>query len=147
MNTSKVIHLQDVEFFQYADGTIHLSQPQGLDDPSVIYLHPSQLEFIAKTFVGRREDELKRRVAILTDRLEELVTAEWFRKAITSDCSDGVEIMCRLDGLLDLALEFDGGRLLPKDAPKEEPKPAPKEIKFKPMKPPANYQQVDLLNG
>lgn len=144
MNTSKVIHLQDVEFFQFADGTIQLSQPQGLDDPSVIYLHPSQLEFIAETFVGRREGELKRRLSILADRLEELVTAKWLRKAITDECSDGVEIVCRLDGLLDLALEFDGGRLLPKDAPKEEPQPAISE-KFKSQKPPANFQQADLL--
>lgn len=86
--------------------------------------------------------DLDRKLSVITDRLENLVTADWFRKDILDGCGNGIEILAKLDGLVDLCIEMDGGRLLPSE-PKPEPK---KEKKFAPMKPPANYQQPDMLN-
>lgn len=103
------------------DGGIHLEQQAGLQEPSVIHLHPEQVLFIARQLCGMKPDdankvaELERRLSILTDCLEGLVTADWFRSQIIDRCGDGIEIVTKLDALLDLAIEFDGGRLLPSE--------------------------------
>ncbi|WP_305073882.1 hypothetical protein [Propionivibrio sp.] len=136
--------LHEISFDILDDGTISLEQQSGVDESSVIWLHPEQVRFIARRVCGLNEatatkvSDLERKLSVLTDRLESLVVADWFRKGIINECGDGVEMIAKLDGLVDLAIEMDGGRLLPFE-PKAEPK---KESKFKPMKPPANYQQA-----
>jgi len=137
----------DLTFTLMDDGTVKLTQTDCGED-FVVVAHPEQIRFIARRVCGLNEataakvSDLERKLSVITDRLESLVTADWLRKSIANECEDGIEIMAKLDGLLDLAVEMDGGRLLPSD-----PKPAPKKNKFEPSKPPANFQQADLLNG
>lgn len=145
--------MHEVSFELLEDGSISLEQQYGVDDPNVIYLHPEQLKFITRRMCGMDSataacvEDLERKIAVLTDRLGKLVEASWFRSSIIDRCGDGVEIIARLDGVLDLAIEFDGGRLLPSDEAKEEAEPTPpKPSKFKPMQPPKTlHDQPDLL--
>ena len=136
----------DLSFAQQNDGTVRLTQTDCGED-SIIDVHPEQLKFIARRLCGmdsataEQVEDLERKLSVLTDRLERLVTDKWFRKNIVEECGDGIEMIAKLDGLLDLAVEMDGGRLLPFEPP-PEPK---KESKFKQSEPPANYQQPDLL--
>lgn len=101
------------------DGSVHLIQSDCGED-TTIAAHPEQLRYIAQQVSGRvittRPDyaaDLERRLSILAERLQELIVDKWLRTEILDRCSDGGEILCRFDSLLDLALEFDGGRLLP----------------------------------
>lgn len=113
------------------DGGIHLEQQSGCDEPSVIHLHPEQLLFITRQLCGMKPEtagkvaELERRIAVLTDKLQSIVCNKAFRSDLIERVSDGFEYLARLDGLLDLALEFDGGRLEPeyKEAPDDDEKP------------------------
>jgi len=99
------------------DGGIHLEQQSGIDDPNVIHLHPEQLLFVARQLCGmtshtaEQVQELERRIAVLTDKLQNLVCSKAFRSDLIEQIGDGFEYLAKLDGLLDLALEFDGGRL------------------------------------
>jgi len=122
--------LYEISFEKLDDGTIEIRQPCGLEEPSVIYLHPDQLKYIARQVAGLSEttakqaEDLERKLSVLTDRLERLVTDDWFRKEIIDGCGDFAEMLVRLDGLVDLAIEMDGGRLLPSEPePKKEGKP------------------------
>lgn len=104
-----------------ADGAIRLEQPNGFDEPDVVLLHPEQLAFISRRMVGMTEAtaaqvaDLERKLAVLAGDLENIVTDNDIRRQII-ECPDGPEIITRLDGLLDLATEFDGGRLKPRCA-------------------------------
>lgn len=128
------------------DGGIHLEQQSGCEEPSVIHLHPEQILFIARRLCGMKPEtaekvaDLERRIAVLTDRLGQFVNDQDIRNDMIDHCADGIEYVVRLDGLLDLAIEFDGNRLLPNDPPEE------KIIseKFKPMPPPKTGQQLGL---
>lgn len=138
----------DLSFTRMDDGTIRLEQQSGVDEPNVIVVHPEQILFVARRLCGMSSEtaakarDLERKLAVITDRLERLVTDKWFRDGIIKECGDGIEMITRLDGLVDLAVEMDGGRLLPNEPkPNQEP-----ESKLKPTKPPANYQQPDLLS-
>ena len=128
-------HFHDLAFDLMDDGTVKLTQTDCGDD-YIITAHPEQITFIARRLCGMsittaaQVEDLERKLSVLTDRLERLV----------EECGDGIEMIAKLDGLLDLAVEMDGGRLLPSEPP-PEPK---KESKFKQMKPPANYQP-DML--
>jgi len=99
------------------DGGFHLEQQSGVDDPNVIHLHPEQLLFVSRQLCGMRSetaqqvDELERRIAVLTDKLQNIVCNKAFRSDLIERCGDGFEYLARFDALLDLALEFDGGRL------------------------------------
>ena len=138
-------HFHDLSFDLQDDGTVKLTQTDCGED-YVITAHPEQIVFVARRLCGMsittaaQVEDLERKLSVLTDRLERLVTDKWFRKGIIEECGDGIEMIAKLDGLLDLAVEMDGGRLLPSEPP-PEPK---KESKFKQMKPPANYQP-DML--
>ena len=138
-------HFHDLAFDLMDDGTVKLTQTDCGDD-YIITAHPEQITFIARRLCGMsiataaQVEDLERKLSVLTDRLERLVTDKWFRKAIIEECGDGIEMIAKLDGLLDLAVEMDGGRLLPSEPP-PEPK---KESKFKQSEPPANYQP-DML--
>jgi hypothetical protein len=145
--------MYEVGFELLEDGSISLEQSNGYESPVVVWLHPEQMKFITRRMCGMDSataasvEDLERKIAVLADRLERLVDAKWFRSSIVDSCGDGVEIMARLDGLLDLAIEFDGGRLLASDALKEEAEPKPpKPSKFKPSEPPLHMRkQPDLL--
>lgn len=136
----------DLTIDRLPDGGIHLEQQSGCEEPSVIHLHPEQLLFIARRLCGMKPEtaekvaDLERRIAVLTDRLGQFVNDQDIRNDVIDRCADGIEYIVRLDGLLDLAIEFDGNRLLPDDPPE------PKVIsdKFKPGKPPKNGQQLGL---
>lgn len=138
---NKTIRLHDLEAFRLADGTIRLSQQSGIDEPSVIDLNHSQLEYLGKVFGIGREKELERRLAVLADKFQDIVCSNYWRSEILERLGDGMELLVRLDALVDLALEFDGGRLKPAE-PEEtdevvppdgaEPKPS----RFQPMAPP-----------
>jgi len=114
----------DLSFEVTGDGVRLVQNACG--DDYIILAHPEQLKFITRRLCGMDEataakvQDLERKLSVLTDRLEALVTAAWLRKSIANECDDGVEILAKLDGLVDLAVEMDGGRLLPSD-PTHEP--------------------------
>lgn len=101
------------------DGGIHLEQSAGVEEPNVIHLHTEQVIFIARQLCGMKPEtaakvaDLERRIAVLTDRLQSIVCNGAFRTELIEGLCEGFEYISKLDGLLDLALEFDGGRLTP----------------------------------
>lgn len=120
----------DLTFIQQADGSIRLTQSDQGED-YVIDAHREQILFVARQLCGMKPQtadtvaELERRLAVLTDKLQYIVCNNAFRSDLIERVSDGFEYLARLDGLLDLALEFDGGRLEPeyKEAPDDDEKP------------------------
>ena len=136
----------DLAFDLMDDGTVKLTQTDCGED-YVITAHPEQIAFIARRVCGmsittsEQVEDLERKLSVITDRLERLVTDKWFRKSIVEECGDGIEMIAKLDGLVDLAVEMDGGRLLP-SGPTPEPKNAGES---KPTKLPADCQQQDML--
>lgn len=128
------------------DGGIHLEQQSGCEEPSVIHLHPEQIMFIARRLCGMKPEtaekvaDLERKLAILCDRLGEFISDPNIRTDIIKRCGDGIEYVVRLDGIHDLAIEFDGNRLLPSEPP-------PSNViseRFKPMPPPKTGEQLGL---
>lgn len=113
------IRWHDLYVTRLTDGGIHLEQSPGVEEPSVIHLHPEQLLSIARQLCGMKPEdagrlaELERRIAILTDKLQSIVCNRLFRTDLLDAGQDGYAHLVQLDGLLDLALEFDGGRLTP----------------------------------
>lgn len=111
----------DLTFIQQADGSIRLTQSDHGDD-YIIDLHPEQVLFIARQLCGmtshtaEQVQELERRIAVLTDKVQNIVCNKAFRGDLIERLGDGFEYLAKLDGLLDLALEFDGGRLEPDNA-------------------------------
>lgn len=111
----------DLTIDRLPDGGIHLEQQGGCDEPSVIHLHPEQILFIARRLCGMKSEtaekvvDLERRIAVLTDKLQDFVCDKHMRSSVLGLCDDGQEHIARLDALLDLALEFDGGRLEPEE--------------------------------
>ncbi len=120
-------HFHDLSFDLQDDGTVKLTQTDCGED-YVITAHPEQIAFIARRVCGmsvttaKQVEDLERKLSVITDRLERLVTDDWFRKGIINECGDGIEMIAKLDGLVDLAVEMDGGRLLPSE-PKTESRP------------------------
>lgn len=112
---SRVIRLRNLEACRLADGTIRLRQQSRLDEPSVIDLDPSQFEHLARVFGIGRERDLERRLSVLADRLQDVVCDSYFRTDILERCGDGLFLIAKLDSVVDLAVEFDGGRLQPAD--------------------------------
>jgi len=113
------------------DGCIHLEQQSGIDAPNVIHLHPEQILFVARSLCGMKPEtagkvaELERRIAVLTDKLQSFICNSAFRSDLIEGIGEGFEYLAKLDGLLDLAMEFDGGRLEPeyKEADADDDKP------------------------
>lgn len=109
---------------------IRLKQ-SAFDEDNVIDLHPEQVLFIARQLCGMKPEkankvaELERRIAVLTDKLQSIVCNKAFRSDLMERCGDGFEYLAKLDAVLDLALEFDGGRLEPeyKDSDADDDKP------------------------
>lgn len=120
----------DLTFEPLDSGAIRLKQ-SAFDEDSVIDLHPEQVLFVARRLCGMKPEtankvaELERRIAVLTDRLQSFGCNEMFRSELIKRCGDGFEYLAKLDAILDLALEFDGGRLDPeyKQASDDDEKP------------------------
>lgn len=118
----------DLNFHKLPDGVIRLEQTGYAGEAAVIDAHPEQVRYIARTLAGLKPDaagkvaDLERKLSVLTDKLQDIVHNMAFRTDILERIGDGFEHLAKLDGLLDLALEFDGGRLTPEykdDAPPE----------------------------
>jgi len=116
-----------------ADGRIRLKQEDSGED-SVIDAHPEQIKFIARQLCGMNSDaeytvaELERRLAVLTDKIQNIVCDGGFRRCILNRCDDGSLWLARLDAALDLALELDGGRLEPEYRETDDDHPAPRAV-------------------
>lgn len=135
----------DLSFNRQPDGSVRLIQSDHGED-YIIDLHPEQVLFIARQVCGMKAEtaekvaDLERKLSILCDRLGEFISDSNIRTDIIKRCGDGIEYVVRLDGIHDLAIEFDGNRLLPNDPPEQ------KIIseKFKPNPPPKTGQQLGL---
>lgn len=108
----------DLAFAQMKDGSIRLTQSNlGVD--CTIHAHPEQLAYYARQLCESKSEttqkiaDLERRLSVITDKLQDFVCNEPFRNDLIKYCVHGFEYLTRLDALLDLALEFDGGRLMP----------------------------------
>lgn len=120
----------DLTFSRQPEGSIRLVQSDCGED-YIIDLHPEQILFIARQLCGMKSEaankvaELERRLSVLTDKLQNIVCNKAFRSDLIERCGDGFEYLAKLDALLDLALEFDGGRLEPefKEVPEDDEKP------------------------
>ena len=108
----------DLTFIQQSDGSIRLTQSDHGED-YIIDAHPEQILFVARQLCGMKPQaadtvaELERRLAVLTDKLQNIVCDKAFRTDLIERCGHGFDYLARLDALLDLAFEFDGGRLEP----------------------------------
>jgi hypothetical protein len=106
-----------LSFSRQSDGAIRLSQGAGAKESSFV-LAPSQLSYIARRVAGLDESDsarvadLERKLGVLASRIEKIACDDNLRNDIAEHCRDGLWIISQLDGLLDLAVEFDGGRLL-----------------------------------
>lgn len=149
MNNANNQRFYDLSFAQQNDGTVRLTQTDCGED-SIIDAHPEQLKFIARRLCGMDSataaevEDLERKLSILAGDIDFIVKDKCLRRdIIDSGCGSEFELLARLDALWDLAIEFDGGRLLPREKP-EENTPIPK--KYQPAKPPKNvFEQPDLL--
>jgi len=80
-----------------------------------IEIHPQQLAHIGralfdgKSSVGARVKDLERKISVLTDRIEDLVTDSFIRDELTERSAYASEILSKLDHLYELATEFDSG--------------------------------------
>jgi hypothetical protein len=147
-NTMQRFH--DLSFSSQPDGSIRLMQSDCGED-YILDMHPEQLLFIARQLCGMKPEtadkvaDLERRIAVLTDRLQDFACNTFMRGEIIDRLGHGFEYLAKLDALLDLALEFDGGRLTPGDPPDEKPVPEQKPTsKFRPGPPPKNGLQLGL---
>ena len=120
--------MHEISFGRLENGSIQLEQQSGHGERDVIHLHPEQLKFITRRMTGMTEataaqvEDLERKLSILAGDLEFLIKDSSIRRQIV-DCGDGCELMARFDGLMDLAFEFDGNRLMPRGEPEVQEAP------------------------
>lgn len=125
----------DLDFTQSSDGTVLLIQTDCGEEYSIA-AHPEQIKFIAHQLCGTKLEtaakvvDLERRIAVLTDKLQNILCNEAFRRNLIEGIGEGFEYLAKLDGLLDLALELDGGRLEPEGH-------APDDCEMSPLAPSA----------
>lgn len=62
--------------------------------------------------------ESARRFSVLADELDFIINNDQFRRDLVERLADGCEWLARLDAVMALAFEYDGGRLLPRWAAK-----------------------------
>lgn len=116
----------DLSFSSQPDGSVRLVQDDRIDEAAIIDLHPEQVLFVARRLCGMKPEtagkvaELERRIAVLTDKVQSFVCNSAFRSDMIERCGDGFEYLAKLDAILDLALEFDGGRLEPEKPPEPQ---------------------------
>jgi len=69
------------------DGSIHLEQQSGCDEPNVIHLHPEQILFAARQLCGMKAEtaekvaDLERKLSILCDRLRTRVARKGIHRS------------------------------------------------------------------
>lgn len=134
----------DLEAQQFADGTVRLTQQSGIDEPSVIDLHPQQLQHLAKKIGLIEPERISRSVERMLWRLYEDAgkLADYLMAQMSFPPQDGLTrdqemasvLFDDIENLLsELGLMTDGDD-------DETPEPSP------PIeKPPKRYQQGDLL--
>lgn len=121
----------DLSFSRQPDRSVRLVQDDRMGEAAIIDLHLEQILFIARQLCGMKPEtahkvaELERRIAVLTDKLQNIVCNKAFRSDLIEGLGDGFEYLAKLDSIVDLALEFDGGRLEPelKEAHEDDDKP------------------------
>lgn len=117
----------DLSFSRQPDGNIRLIQTS-YGEEEIIDAHPAQLLFVARQLCGMKPEtahkvaELERRISVLVDKIQDFVCLHRNREEILDHTPSGLWMLAKLDALLDLALEFDGGRLAPEFG---EEKPGP----------------------
>lgn len=122
------MHMHNVKVTTNDSGDIILEQSE-FDCEDKVYLHPEQLRLIARRVAGLKEStadqvaDLERKVGVLTAGISSFVCDDSIRAEILDHCPNSSEIIERLDGLLNLTLEYDGGRLLPDDMERYGNKP------------------------
>lgn len=67
------------------------------------------------TQTNTRATEAARRFSVLAGELDFIINDERFRRDIVDYLVDGCEWLARFDAVMALALEYDGGRLLPRE--------------------------------
>lgn len=67
------------------------------------------------TYTHSHATESARRFAVLAGELEYIITNDRFRSELIDRVVDGFEWLAQLDAVLALALEYDGGRLFPRE--------------------------------
>ena len=113
--------MHEISFEFIGDGSVRLEQQSLIDDPNVILLHPEQLKFIARRTCAMDDStaasigDLERKLSILAAGLERFVCDSGIRGEILDQCSNGLELITRLDWLMNLACEYNGQRLMPED--------------------------------
>ena len=114
----------DISYGTDENGAVRLEQQDYAGEMAAIRLTPEQLKIITHRLCGPvnftedtvvRIKELERRLMVLTDKLVDIVGAECFRRGLLDQGDDGCWYLARLDGLVDLALEFSGKPLTPDD--------------------------------
>ena len=107
------MHMHNIKVTTSTDGDIVLTQSE-FDSDDKIYLHPEQLLLIARREAGLSEAtanqvaDLERKIGVLTTGLSTFVCDSAIRSEIIKYCPSSFEWLERLDGLLNLALEFEG---------------------------------------
>lgn len=66
------------------------------------------------TQTNARATEAARRFSVLAGELDFIINDDQFRRDLVERLSDGCEWLARLDAVMALALEYDGGRLFPR---------------------------------
>jgi len=127
--------MYEISFGRIENGAIQLEQQSGHGERDVIHLHPEQLRFIARRMAGLNEstaakvEDLERKLSILASDINFIVKDKAIRRdIIDSGSGNEFELLARLDGLWDLAIEFDGCRLLPRDEPAPQGAPTSDSI-------------------
>jgi hypothetical protein len=98
----------------------------------VIELHPIQIRLLAERAgllrhepdAGRVPD-LERRLGVLAVKLMDFACDTYTRKEIIERCGSGFEILAKLDGIVDLAVEYGYGGLTPEILQDQEQPEAP----------------------
>lgn len=111
---SELERMYDLQWEVLESGTIRLRQEE-FDEYNVIDLHPEQIRFIARRLCGMKQEtaelvkNLERKLAVLDEKIADLVLNDGIRQEIVSRCGDGFEIILQMDGLLELSTEYTGG--------------------------------------
>lgn len=126
----------DLEAHQFEDGTVRLSQQSGIDDPSIIDLHPQQLIHVAEQLGYRSADRMTasihRRLLELQSDLRYFTDHDLWLTEIAERLGDGLAFQIgagamrsAIDGIIaDLGLvPLDAE---PEQEPAESPEPAQK---------------------
>ena len=120
--------MHEIRFEEIEDGSIRLEQQSAHGERDVIFLHPEQLKYITRRTCGMDGatadsiEALERKLSILAAGLERFVCDSSIRGEILDQCGNGMELVTRLDWLLNLAWEYDGQRLTPEDLePNDKP--------------------------